>query len=108
MPKPTRTKQTVDLTQLVSDGYKRLTAINAKCPECGADMTVTGMEVTSDEGDVFYLSCEATDDKGDVCPFYATVAVKDGQWRLLECGYDYGEDTEAEPYEVTIDDDEDQ
>jgi hypothetical protein len=106
--KPTRSKKTVDLTQLVTDGYKRLTAVSAKCPECGADMLAAEMDVTPDEGDVFYLTCQAGDDEGTACPFYAIVAVKDGQWRLLECGYDYGEETEAEPCEVTIDDDEDQ
>jgi hypothetical protein len=108
VPKPTRSKKTVDLTQLVADGYKRLNAVSAKCPECGAEIVASDMEVTRDEGDVFHLICEAVDDKGDACPFYAIVAVKDGQWRLLECGYDYGEEAEAEPCEVAIDDEEDQ
>jgi len=108
LSKSTRVKKTVDLTQLVTDGYKRLTAVSAKCPECRADMLAAEMDVTPDEGDVFYLTCQAGNREGDTCPFYAVVAVKDGQWRLLECGYDYGEETEAEPSDVTIDDEEDQ
>jgi len=104
MPKPTPTKQTVDLTQLIRDGHKRLTAIDAKCPECGAAMTAATLELNTEDGDVFDLVCQATDEQGETCPFYATVAVKDGQWRLLECGYDYGEETQGEPYQVTLDD----
>jgi hypothetical protein len=107
LSKSTHIKKTIDLTQLVTDGYKRLTAVSAKCPECGADMLAAEMDVTPDEGDIFYLTCQAGDEEEAACPFYAIVALKDGQWRLLECGYDYGEEAEAEPSEVTIDDEED-